>query len=141
MTIHQLSIFIENREGTLVKVLEILKDAGIQIVASTIADTADYGIYRMICSEPQRAYEELHKAGVSVALSDVFALQLDNEPGCCCDAVRIISNSGIAITYMYTFLLEGKGIMIFRADDTEATREVILRNSMPYISEEALKMD
>lgn len=140
MTIHQLSVFIENREGTLVKVLEILKDAGIQIVASTIADTADYGIYRLICSENMRAYEELHKAGVSVALSDVFALELDNEPGCACDAVRIISNSGIGITYMYTFLLGGKGILIFRADNTEGAREVILRNSMRYICEEDLRM-
>ena len=81
MTIHQLSIFIENRSGTLVKVLQVLKQAQIQIIASTIADTAEYGIYRLICSEPIRAYEELKKAGVAVALSDVVALELDNEPG------------------------------------------------------------
>ena len=55
MTINQLSIFIENRSGTLIKVLQVLKQAGIQIVASTIADTAEYGIYRLICSEPLRA--------------------------------------------------------------------------------------
>ena len=54
MTIHQLSIFIENRSGTLIKVLEALKEAKIQIIASTIADTAEYGIYRLICSEPLR---------------------------------------------------------------------------------------
>ena len=59
MTINQLSIFIENRSGTLIKVLDVLKQAGIQIIASTIADTAEYGIYRLICSEPTRAYEEL----------------------------------------------------------------------------------
>ena len=82
MTINQLSIFIENRAGTLVKVLNILKQSSIQIVASTIADTAEYGIYRLICSEPARAYQELKSAGVAVALSDVFALELDNEPGC-----------------------------------------------------------
>ena len=78
MTINQLSIFIENRSGTLIKVLEVLKQSGIQIVASTIADTAEYGIYRLICSEPQRAYEELKKAGIAVAQSDVFAIELDN---------------------------------------------------------------
>ena len=61
MTVNQLSIFIENRSGTLIKVLQILKQANIQIVASTIADTAEYGIYRLICSEPIRAYEELKK--------------------------------------------------------------------------------
>ena len=107
MTIHQLSIFIENRSGTLIKVLEVLKEQQIQIIASTIADTAEYGIYRLICSEPLRAYEELQKAGVAVALSDVLALELDDEPGRCADAIRIFSNAGISIAYMYTFLYNG----------------------------------
>ena len=80
MTINQISIFIENRSGTLIKVLEVLKQSGIQIIASTIADTAEYGIYRLICSEPMRAYEELKKANIAVALSDVFAIELDNQP-------------------------------------------------------------
>ena len=56
MTIQQLSVFIENKSGTLPKVLNLLKDAGIQLIASTIADTVEYGIYRIICSEPKRAY-------------------------------------------------------------------------------------
>ena len=138
MTINQLSIFIENRSGTLVKVLDILKQSGIQIIASTIADTAEYGIYRLICSEPTRAYQELKNAGVAVALSDVFALKLDNEPGKAADAVRIISDADISITYMYTFLWGGKGILIFRTDQTEKAREVILRNELSFIAEKDL---
>ena len=55
MTIQQLSVFIENKSGTLQKVLNLLKEAGIQLIASTIADTVEYGIYRIICSEPKRA--------------------------------------------------------------------------------------
>ena len=54
MTIQQLSVFIENKSGTLQKVLNLLKEAGIQLIASTIADTVEYGIYRIICSEPKR---------------------------------------------------------------------------------------
>ena len=138
MTINQLSIFIENRAGTLVKVLDILKQSSIQIVASTIADTAEYGIYRLICSEPARAYQELKSAGVAVALSDVFALELDNEPGCAADAIRSISEAGIGITYMYTFLLNGKGILIFRTEDTEKARETIILNNLKFIAEKDL---
>jgi hypothetical protein len=138
MTINQLSIFIENRAGTLVKVLDILKQSSIQIVASTIADTAEYGIYRLICSEPARAYQELKSAGVAVALSDVFALELDNEPGCAADAIRSISDAGIGITYMYTFLLNGKGILIFRTEDTEKARETIILNNLKFIAEKDL---
>ena len=55
MTVHQLSIFLENKSGTLVSVLEMLKDEGVQLIAITIADTAEYGICRIICNEPLRA--------------------------------------------------------------------------------------
>lgn len=135
MTIHQLSIFIENRSGTLIKVLQILKQSGIQIVASTIADTAEYGIYRLICSEPLRAYEELKKGGIAVALSNVFALELDDEPGRAADAVETFSQAGISIAYMYTFLLRGKGIMIFRTENSEKAEKVIIDNKLKYIQE------
>ena len=135
MTIHQLSIFIENRSGTLIKVLQILRQSGIQIVASTIADTAEYGIYRLICSEPLRAYEELKKGGIAVALSNVFALELDDEPGRAADAVETFSQAGISIAYMYTFLLRGKGIMIFRTENSEKAEKVIIDNKLKYIQE------
>jgi len=135
MTIHQLSIFIENRSGTLIKVLKILKEANIQIVASTIADTAEYGIYRLICSEPLRAYEELKNGGVAVALSNVFALELDDVPGRAADAVETFSKAGISIAYMYTFLLRGKGIMVFRTENAEEAEKVILDNKLQFIQE------
>ena len=134
MTIHQLSIFIENRSGTLIKVLDALKQAGIQIIASTIADTAEYGI----CSEPMRACDELKNAGVAVALSEVFALELDNEPGRAADAVKMFSQADISITYMYSFLLRGKGILIFRTDNNESAAQVIKANNLKSIGDEAL---
>ena len=135
MTVHQLSIFIENRSGTLIKVLDALKQAGIQIIASTIADTAEYGIYRLICSEPLRACEELKKAGVAVALSDVFAIEIDDQPGRAADAVKTFSEAGISIAYMYSFLLRGKGILIFRTDDNERAVSVIKENQLCSIDE------
>ena len=138
MTINQLSIFIENRSGTLIKVLEALKEAGIQIIASTIADTAEYGIYRLICSEPLRACDALKAAGVAVALSDVFAIELDNEPGRAADAVQAFSKAGISITYMYSFLLAGKGILVFRTDNNDVAAKVIADNGLRGIDETAL---
>ena len=138
MTIHQLSIFIENRSGTLIKVLEALKEANIQIIASTIADTAEYGILRIVCAEPQRACEELKKAGIAVAISEVFALQLDNKPGGAADVITLFSKAGISITYIYSFLYGGKDILVFRTDNTELARETITRNNLPFIDEKAL---
>ena len=135
MTIHQISIFIENRSGTMIKVLEVLKQAGIDLIASTVADTTEYGIYRIICSEPLRAHEELQKAGIVVTISEVFALELDNKPGRAADAVRIFSEAGINLSYMYSFLLNGKGILIFRTDDNDKAKAVIQEKGLKYIEE------
>ena len=138
MTIHQLSIFIENRSGTLIKVLNALKEANIQIIASTIADTAEYGIYRLICSNPMRACDELKAANVAVALSDVFAIEIDDRPGRAADAVKSFSEAGISITYMYSFLLRGKGILIFRTDNNELAKQVISKDGLKSVSEDEL---
>ncbi len=138
MTVHQLSVFIENKSGTLLRVLELLKEAKIQLIASTISDTVEYGIYRIICSEPMRAYETLRQAGISANLSDVFAIMLDNRPGRAADAIRSFSEAGIGISYLYSFLLSGKGILVFRTDNPDLTRQVILKKGLNYIEEQHL---
>ncbi len=138
MTIQQLSVFLENTAGTLVQVLQQLKKAQVQLLAITIADTAEYGILRIVCTEPQRACDELRKAGVAVAISDVFALQLDNQPGTAADVIELFSKGGISITYVYTFLFEGKAVLVFRTDSPEQARAIIAQNSLPYLDQEAL---
>ena len=138
MTVHQLSVFIENKSGTLVKVLKLLKEENIQLIASTIADTADYGICRIICSEPIKAYNVLKDAGVAVSLCDVFAVELDDAPGRAADAIEIFAKEGISIAYLYSFLLNGKGVLIFRTDNAEKAREVITMNGLNFIVEKDL---
>ena len=138
MTISQLSIFIEHRTGTLLKVLDLMKQSKIQMIACTIADTAEYGIFRIICSEPQRACAELKQAGLAVAISDVFALELDNQPGGAANVVRFLGDAGVDITYMYAFLLGGRGILVFRTDEADLARKVIADNKLPYITETEL---
>lgn len=138
MTVHQLSVFIENKSGTLVKVLKLLKEENIQLIASTIADTADYGICRIICSEPIKAYNVLKDAGVAVSLCDVFAIELDDAPGRAADAIEIFAKEGISIAYLYSFLLNGKGVLIFRTDNSEKAREVITMNGLNFIVEKDL---
>ncbi|MCQ2175402.1 MAG: amino acid-binding protein [Bacteroidales bacterium] len=138
MTVHQLSVFLENKSGTLVKVLKLLKEEGVQLIASTIADTAEYGICRIICSEPDRAYSVLKDAGVAVSLCEVFAIELDDVPGRAADAIEIFSKENISIAYLYSFLLNGKGVLIFRTDNAEKAREVIMTSGLKYIAEKDL---
>ena len=138
MTVHQISIFVENKSGTLLRVLDLFKEAGVQLIASTISDTVEYGIYRIICSEPTRAYEVLRAAGISASMSEVFAITLDNRPGRAADAVRVITGEGIGISYLYSFLLGGKGILVFRTDDAAWTEEVIRVHQLGVLDDEAL---
>lgn len=125
MTIKQISIFIENKSGTLLKVLNVLKEANIQIIASTISDTVEYGIYRIICNNPTKASNLLKKQGISAISNDVFAIELDDTPGQAASAIQYFAEAGISINYMYSFLVDGKGILIMRTDNTEKTQEII----------------
>ena len=138
MTVNQLSIFLENRSGTLTKVLDIMKRTGIRIIASTIADTAQYGLFRVICSNPRQAYLELVNEGFAVAMSDVFAIEMDNRPGQVADTIKCFSDADISVIYMYSFMFHGQGLLIFRTDNTEEAREVIHRASLKSIAEKDL---
>jgi hypothetical protein len=135
MTIKQLSIFIENKSGTLIKVLNMLSKAGIQIIASTLADTKDYGIYRVLCDNPAQAYMLLKEGGINVQLSDVIALSIDDTPGCAAKAIDKISASGVNILYLYSFLWKGKGVLVFRTDDNTKANETIMINKMDFLTE------
>lgn len=126
----QLSIFIQNKRGTLLTVLDVLKTANIQIIASTISDTQDFGIYRIICSDPERAFAVLSGQGITVTLTDVFAIQLEDKPGEAARVLAIFAEADINIAYMYSFLLSGKGILVFRTTDTERTQQVIREKSL-----------
>ena len=138
MTVQQISIFVENKSGTLLKVLDLFKEAGIQLIASTISDPVEDGISRIICSEPSRALETLKQAGISANVSDVFAIELDNIPGRAADAVRLLSKAGISISYLYSFMLSGKGILIFRTDNPQKTEEVITEKELQTLDDNSL---
>lgn len=135
MTIKQLSIFIENKGGTLIKVLDLLSKANIQIIASTVADTKDYGIYRVLTNNPSQAYIILKEAGINVQLSDVFALSIDNQPGRAAEVVKEISDAGVSILYLYSFLWKGKGVLVFRAEPSEKAKETIMLNKLAFLTE------
>lgn len=135
MTIQQLSVFVENKSGAMLQILNQLKAEGIQLLAVNIADTVEYGIFRIICSDPSKAYNVLKNANISVTLTDVFAIELNDEVGELANVLSIFNKEGISITYLYSFLLNGKGIMIFRTGNSEHTREVILLNKLKFITE------
>ena len=138
-TIKQLSIFIENKSGTLIKVLNLLSEAKIQIIASTIADTQDYGIYRELCSAPREAFTILKENGINVQLTDVLAIAIENEPGKAATAINALSDAGVNILYMYSFLWQGRGVLVMRTDKSDEAMQVIARKSIILLDEDNFK--
>ena len=130
MSIKQISVFVENKQGTLVSITDTLAKNDVNIRALSIADTQDFGIYRIICDDPERAYVVLGEQGVSVTLTEVFAIQLEDKPGEAARVLALFAEADISIAYMYSFLLSGKGILVFRSSDTEKTKQVIADKSL-----------
>ncbi len=131
----QLSIFIENKSGTLIRVLDILSRAGIQIIASTVADTKDFGIYRVLCDKPEQAFIMLNESGINVQLTHVYAISIDDEPGRAANAVNMLSQAGISLLYLYSFLWKGRGVLVFRAEPSELVEQVVKANSLTVLDE------
>jgi hypothetical protein len=122
MKIKQLSIFLENKSGRLTEVTEALASAHINISAFSVADTADYGILRMIVNKPEQAEQLLKAKGLSVHITEVIGLVVPNEPGGLHRALQILSTEGISVEYMYAFALSDRATVIIR---TEAVQQAI----------------
>ena len=139
MTIKQLSIFMENRSGALLRILEMMRDNGISIVVSTLGDTDGFGIYRLICSDTEKAFRILRDKSLSVTISNVYAIRLaDNRPGAAAEVVEKITKAGVGIKYMYSFMFEGNGIVVLKVDDNDKAEEIVMLNKLDYISEKDL---
>jgi hypothetical protein len=122
MKIKQLSIFLENKSGRLTEVTEALASASINISAFTVADSADFGILRMIVNKPEQAEQLLKEKGLSVHITEVIGLIVPNEPGGLHRALQILSSEGISVEYMYAFALSDRATVIIR---TEAVQQAI----------------
>jgi hypothetical protein len=138
MTVHQISIFLENKYGKLSEILKLLADGNIRIVAATIADTSEFGIMRMIVSDAQKAYTILKTNNVSVNLTDVLAIVTGSSAGDFAETLSYFTKAGLSIEYMYCFSINGKATLILRTNNREAAREVIRRQGLEYICESDL---
>jgi len=128
MTIKQLSVFLENREGRLDEVLKTLGKNDVNIVALSLADTSDYGMLRMIVSDPAKGKAVLKEAGITSMLTDVVALRVPHATGSLSKAMHEIVQAGINVEYMYAFANGADASAVLKSDDPEKVVGV-LRNA------------
>ena len=132
---NQISIFLENKFGRLSKILSILRDENIKVIAATVADTSDYGILRIITTDQQKAFKTLIKNEVSVNMNDVLAISLESKVGGLADALDKFTNSGITIDYMYCFSISEKSMLVLHSNNMESLNDVARKYNMNCISE------
>lgn len=140
MIIKQISIFVENKPGRLAEITETIAAAGIDIRAICIADTTDFGILRLIVDKPEQAALTLKEAGLTVSITNVIAVGIDDTPGAFSVPVRMLADAGIGIEYMYAFVSRDtkKAYVILRVSDNDAATKVLLENNVTLLDEAGL---
>jgi len=130
MAIKQISVFLENTTGRLSEVTKTLANAGINLRAISIADTADFGILRLIVDKTDKAVEALGAAGFTTRQTDVVAVEIEDVPGSLAKLMDLFRSSSINIEYLYASLegQAGKAVVIFKLEDHERGRKILSDN-------------
>lgn len=127
MLIKQVSVFLENKSGKLSEVVSILGKGGIDISALTMADTADFGVLRIIVNEPEKAAELLREQEIIVKVSDVIGVAISDGPGDLAKVLEVLKNKGISVEYMYACVgkLSNSALVVMKVDDPEKALELL----------------
>jgi hypothetical protein len=140
MYVNQLSVFIENREGRLSGVLEALKEGKINIVSLSLADTSDYGLLRMIVSDPVKAKEILREKGFTAMLTKVLAVKLSHQVGQLQVLLEKVCEAGINIEYMYALATgSDDASIVMKTSDLEKAAEVLKATGVEVIESKELE--
>lgn len=117
MIIHQLSVFIENKSGRLTEVLETLGRENIRITALSVADTTEFGILRLIVSDPEKARKLLKEQLFTVNITDVISVMTSDEARSYAKILKILSDVDISVEYTYAFSTGKKSVIILKCSD------------------------
>ena len=131
MLVKQVSAFIENKAGRLNEIADTLAASNIDISALSLADTTDYGIVRMIVSDPEAAVLALRESGVVCKITDTLAIAIDDIPGGFAKGLKTLTDNGLEIKYMYACISrhEGKALMVFSVENVDAAEALIAGTS------------
>jgi hypothetical protein len=143
MQLQQLSVFLENRPGRLQAPLEAIAAADIDILTLSLADTAQFGILRLIVADWQRAKRILEEGGWIVNLTEVIAVDVEDRPGGLARVLKVLEGASLNIEYMYAFASHRphKAILIFRFESPERAVQVLLDHGFDVVDGDQLLRD
>lgn len=136
MYVDQLSIFLENKEGRMLNTLDIIEQLNVNIRALSIADTSEFGILRLIVTEPHKVKEELEKKDFIVKITKVLAVSINDEPGGLNIVLRLLDKNNINLEYLYAFVEQKtyNAIVILKLEDMESGYEILKEGNANIIS-------
>lgn len=135
MHIKQLSVFLEDRSGRLTELTRILAANDVNIIALSVAETADYGIVRMVVGRPGLAKKALEDAGFSIGLTDVVCVNMPDQPGSLYQILRILTDENINIDYMYAFSNNDVALAVIRGTDIPQMSGILEKNNLRLLSQ------
>lgn len=140
MYIKQLSVFIENREGRLEEVLDVLKNSDVNIVSLSLADTSDYGLLRLLVTKPEEGKAALLENGFSAMLTDVLGIKLRHRVGQLQELLEVICKSHINIEYMYALSTgTDDASIVIKTSDLEKAAAVLKETDVELVSAEEIQ--
>ncbi len=136
MGIKQISVFVENSSGRLAEITAVLAAAGINLRALTIADTADFGILRIIADDPDKALAVLQEKKYTARSTEVIGVELDDKPGALATVLDIFSKTGVNIEYLYASLGQshGNAVVVFKVQDMAHGLKIAQEKGLKVIS-------
>ena len=140
MTVKQISIFVENKPGKLAELTEYLNQSSIDMRALSIAEAQDFGIVRIIVDDAYKTSCVLKEAGYVASITPVVAIEMPDEPGSLFRILKILGDGGVNLDYMYAFLTrkQSTAYMVLRVEDNEKAIEILSKNGIHTICQEAL---
>jgi hypothetical protein len=119
--VYQISVFLENRAGQFAEITDILAKDGVDLRAISIAETADYGILRMIVDDAQKATAILMQHGYLLSMTPVLVVSVPDQPGGIAAVLGTLAEGNVDIEYMYSLFthVEGKAYIVFRVSDED----------------------
>ncbi|QRX63203.1 ACT domain-containing protein [Dysgonomonadaceae bacterium zrk40] len=134
MLIKQLSVFLEDRSGRLTELTRILAENDVNITALTVAETADYGMVRMVVGRPERAKEALEQAGFTVGLTEVVCAKMPDRAGSLHRILQILTDEQINVDYMYAFSNSNVALAVIRSADISRVGAVLQQHKLELLS-------
>jgi len=134
MFIEQLTVFVENREGHVADILEVLANKGINLLSLTLADSADYGLLRLVVEDPENAKAILKEAGYTASITKVLAIKLSNTVGSLKQLLSKFDESNINIDYMYVLSLKGESVsVVIKTKDADAAGKLLEAQGVEFV--------